>query len=384
MRLNGKSQIKHESTQYKFVHDRIQQAAYSLIPESQKQSFHLRIGRLLLSNISAEEQEERIFDSVNQFNLGQELLTDRTERDELAKMNLIAGRRAKASTAYTAALKYLTIGTQLLADDCWEKKYELSLALYETAAEVAYLSGDFSLSEQFVQVVLVQSKTVLDKVKVYEVKIQAYGAQNKALEAINTALPFLKLLGVEFPENPSQADVQRGLERTAANLADRRIEDLIHLPEMTEVLPLAMMRILSNTMTLAYQSAPKLLPLILVQQINLSIQYGNAPLSAFAYSVYGFILCGVVGDIESGYQFGKLAQSLLSKFQNKEVAVKVHETFNQFIGLWKEHLKERLKPLQEVYLTGVEIGDLEFAAYGLYAYSNTAYFTGKELTGLEH
>lgn len=375
--------IKHKSTKYKFVHDRVQQATYSLIPESQKQSFHLRIGRLLLSNISVEEQEERIFDSVNQFNLGQELLTDRIERDELAKMNLMAGRKAKASTAYTAALKYLTIGTQLLADDCWEKKYELTLALYETAAEVAYLAGDFSLSEQFVQVVLVQAKTVLDKVKVYEVKIQAYGAQNKALEAVNTALPFLKLLGVEFPENPSKSDVQRELERTAANLADRRIEDLIHLPEMTEVLPLAMMRILSNTMTLAYQSAPKLLPLILVQQINLSIQYGNAPLSAFGYVVYGFILCGVVGDIESGYQFGKLAVSLLSKLQKTEVTVKVIETFNQFIRPCKEHLKETLKPLLEVYSIGIETGDLEFAAYALYTYSNTAYFMGQELVKLE-
>ncbi|MDF5716896.1 MAG: ATP-binding protein, partial [Rhizonema sp. NSF051] len=375
--------FKHEATKYKFVHDRVQQATYALIPEYQKQSFHLNIGRLLLSNISLEEQEERIFDSVNQFNIAQELLTNQTERDELARMNLIAGRRAKASTAYTEALKYLTIGTQLLADDSWEKKYELTLTLYETAVEVAYLAGDFEHIEQFAQVVLAQAKTVLDKVKVYEVKIQAYGAQNKALEAVNIALPFLKLLGVEFPENPSQSDVERELEKTAANLADRRIEDLIDLPEMMEALPLAMMRILSSAMTFAYQSAPKLFPLILVQQINLSVQYGNAPLSAFGYVVYGFILCGVVGDIESGYQFGKLAQNLLSKFQNKEVTVKVLETFNQFIRPWKEHIRETLKPLQEVYSIGLEIGDLEFAAYALYTYSYTTLFMGKELAELE-
>ncbi|MDF5732456.1 MAG: ATP-binding protein, partial [Rhizonema sp. PD38] len=361
--------IKHEATKYKFVHDRVQQATYALIPEAQKQSFHLRIGRLLLNNVSVEEQEERIFDSVSQFNIAQELLTDQIERDELARMNLIAGRKAKASTAYTAALKYLTIGTQLLADDCWEKKYELTLALYETAAEVAYLAGDFEQTEQFVQVVLAQAKTVLDKVKVYEVKIQAYGAQNKALEAVNTALPFLKLLGVEFPENPSQSDVERELEKTAANLANRRIEDLIDLPEMTEALPLAMMRILSNTTTFAYSVAPELFPLVIVQQINLSIKYGNAPLSAFGYIVYGFILCGVLGDIESGYQFGKLAQSLLSKFQNKEVTVKVLETFNQFIRPWKEHIRETLKPFLEVYSVCQETGDLEFAAYCLYGYS---------------
>ncbi len=375
-----------ESTQlpkYKFVHDRVQQAAYSLIPESQKQSIHLKIGQLLLRNTSAEEREEKIFEIVNQFNMALELITNQTECDELARMNWIAGRRAKASTAYAAAVKYLTTGIQLLVDNSWETKYDLTLALYETAAEAAYLSGNFEQTEQFVQVVLAQAKTVLDKVKACEVKIQAYGAQNKALEAVNTALTFLKLLGVEFPENPSQSDVQRELENTAANLAHRSLEDLIHLPEMTAARPLAAMRILSTTTAFAYIAIFRLFPLIVLKQTNLSIQYGNAPLSAFAYVTYGFILCAIVGDIESGYQFSKLAEGLLSRFQTKEVSVKVLTPFNQLVRHWKEHIRETLKPLLEVYAAGLETGDLEFAAYCLYAYSDHAYFMGQELAGLE-
>ena len=375
--------LTHQLPKYKFVHDRVQQAAYSLIPESQKQSIHLKIGQLLLRNTSVEEQEKKFFEIVNQFNMGQELITNQTERNELARMNLIAGRRAKASTAYAAAVKYLTTGIQQLVGNSWETKYDLTLALYETAAEAAYLSGKFEQTEQFVQVVLAQAKTVLDKVKVYEVKIQAYGAQNKALEAVNTALPFLKLLGVEFPENPTQSDVQFELEKTALNLANRRIEDLIHLPEMTEARPLAIMRILSNAIVFAYQAVPELMQLICLKQINLSLKYGNAPLSAFAYTVYALILCGIVGDIESGYQFGKLAESLLSRFQTQEITVKVVETFNQLVRPWKEHIRETLKPLLEVYFAGLETGDLEFAAYGLYAYSCTTYFMGQELTGLQ-
>ncbi len=381
--VNGQlsTMTHYESPKYKFVHDHIQQAAYSLIPESQKQSIHLKIGQLLLSNIPFEQREENIFEIVNQFNIAQDLLTNQTECDELARMNLIAGCRAKASTAYAAAVKYLAFGIQLLPAERWETKYELTLALYETVAEATYLACDFEQTEQFVEVVLAQAQTVLDKVKAYEVKIQAYGAQNKALEAVQTALPFLKSLGVEFPENPSQSDVQREMEETAANLFDR--EDLIHLPQMTEAEPLAVMRILSSTMTLAYQVAFELCPLILVKQINLSVKYGNAPLSAFAYAVYGLMLCGLVGDIDSGYRFGKLAESLLSRFQTKEVTAKVLETFNQFIRPWKEHIRETLKPLREVYFVGLETGDLEFAAYALYAYSNTAYFSGKELAELE-
>ncbi len=368
---------------YKFVHDRVQQAAYSLIPESQKQSIHLKIGQLLLRNTPVEKREEKIFEIVNQFNMGLELITNQTERNELARMNLIAGRRAKASTAYAAAVKYLASGIQLLAGDSWETKYELTLALYETAAEAAYLAGDFEKTEQFVQVILAQAKTVLDKVKACEVNIQAYGAQNHALEAVNTALAFLKLLGVEFPENPSQSDVQLELEKTALNLANRRIEDLIHLPEMTEAAPLGVMRILSNAIVFAYQAVPELMQLISFKQIHLSLKHGNAPLSAFAYVSYALILCGIVEDIESGYQFGKLAESLLSRFQTQEITVKVVETFNQLVRPWKEHIRETLKPLLEVYSAGLETGDLEFAAYALYAYSCTAYFMGQELAGLE-
>ena len=368
---------------YKFVHDRVQQAAYSLIPEEQKKPIHLKIGLLLLNSIPVTEQGEKIFELVNQFNIAVEFISPQAKRDELAQMNLIAGRKALASTAYPAAVKYLTIGIQLLASDSWETKYQLILALYETAAEAAYLAGDFEQTEQLAEVVLTRGKTLIDKVKVYEVKIKAYGAQNRALKGINTALAFLKLLGVEFPEHPSQSDVQLVMAEIASNLTGRHIEDLIDLPEMTEAKTLAVMSILSSTHALTYQAIPELFPLILVKQINLSLEYGNAPLSAFAYVNYGVILCGLVGDIESGYQFGKLAENLLSRLQIKEISVKVLGSFHPLVKPWKEHAKKILKPLMEAYLLSLETGDLEFASYALHAYSYCSYFIGRELSGVE-
>jgi predicted ATPase len=152
---------------------------------------------------------------------------------------------------------------------------------------------------------------------------------------------------------------------------------------MTEARPLAAMRILSSAIVLAYQSVPQLFPLIIFKQINLSLKHGNAPLSAFAYVTYGLMLCGVMGDIESGYQFGRLTETLLAKFNAKEVKAKVVLTFNGAIRHWKEHAREMLKPLLESYSVGVETGDLEFAAHSLNAYSYCSYFTGRELTGLE-
>ncbi|MFN6487835.1 MULTISPECIES: AAA family ATPase [unclassified Nostoc] len=368
---------------YKFVHDRVQQAAYSLIPKDQIKQIHLKIGLLLLKNTPVAEREENIFELVNHFNIAIEFITDQAKRNELAEISLIAGRKALVSTAYSSALKYLTTGIELLADDSWQIKYELTLALYEIAAEAAYLAGDFEQMEKLAEVVLVRAKTLLEKVKVYEVKIQAYGAQGQALEAVNLALAFLKLLGVDFPFNPQQSDVQVALAETASHLSGRSIEDLINLPQMTDSRSLVVIRILSNITAFAYTVVPRLFPLIVLNQINLSIKYGNASLSAFAYVAYGVILCSVVGDIESGYRFGKLAESMLTKFQTQEVMLKVIQTFNQLIRPWKEHVRNTLKPLIEVYSNNLETGDLEFGAYCLYTYSYYAYFIGKELVSLE-
>ncbi|TVP60296.1 MAG: GAF domain-containing protein [Nodularia sp. (in: Bacteria)] len=373
----------NQLAKYKFIHDRVQQAAYSLIHERQKQSIHLKIGQLLLKNIPIAERQELIFDLVNQFNIAIPIIQLPGDRVQLAEMNLVAGRKALASMAYPSALKYLKTGINLLVDHSWETEYELTLALYETAAEAAYLSGYFEDMEEFAEVVLQRAKTLLEKVKVYEIKIQSYGAQNQVIKAINTALVILKLLGVQFPEHPSESDIQLELDKTTSNLANRCIESLIDLPKMTQIEPLAVMRILSRTNVLTYQACPNLFLLIVIKQVNLSLKYGNAPLSAFAYVVYGLVLCGIVGDIETGYKFGKLALSVVDKFNARAVKAKIIQTFNSLIRHWKEHTKTSLKPLLEAYSIGLETGDLEFAAISLYAYCYSAYFMGQELTTLK-
>ncbi|MFB2923315.1 ATP-binding protein [Aerosakkonema funiforme] len=292
---------------YKFAHDRIQQAAYALIPASSKQAFHWRIGKLLLQNTPDSEREQKIFDLVNQLNFGVELINAQSERDELAELNFIAGKKAKASAAYQPAFDYLKIGIKLLkspdkqtgfldseARSSWQTHYNLTLALYVETAEAAYLSGNFEEVDRLAEVVLQEAQMLLDKVKIYEVKIQASIAQNKLLEALKTALEVLKLLGVNLPEKPNKLDILFGLLRTKLSLVGKRIEDLINLPLMTDSIKLAAMRILSNIVTPTYFAVPELMPLIVFKQVNLSLKYGNASESAHAYAVYGLILCGVV------------------------------------------------------------------------------------------
>ncbi|MEG4405647.1 AAA family ATPase [Microcoleus sp. MON2_D5] len=367
---------------YNFLHDRVQQAAYSLIPEDQKRSTHLKIGQLLLQNTPEAEREERIFDIVNHLNVGVELITQEAEQEQLAQLNLVAGKKAKAATAYSAAVEYLNAGRELLTANSWESQYKLTLTLHEEAAEAAYLNGDFAEMEILAIRVLQKAISLLDKVRVYEVQMQAYMGQNKLQEALGMGLQVLKLLGIEFHNSPNQSDIGHALTQTTSILSGKQIENLIDLPQMTDPHQLATMRILSTLFSSAYIALPSLVPLVICKQVDLSVLYGNASVSPAAYAQYAYLLCAM-GDIDTGYQFGQLALSLVSKSNAKAIAAKAQYIVAGGVQHWKEHLKNTVELLLSAYFIGLETGELEFAGYTISVYINHSYFSGKPLTQLE-
>jgi PAS domain S-box-containing protein len=367
---------------YKFLHDRVQQAAYALIDESHKQVVHLQIGRNLLEKTSPEQRSQRLFEIVDHLNRGIELESDQTERNEIAKLNLIAGQKANTATAYEAALQYFNIGLKLLNTESWHNQYDLTLALYSQAAGAAYLHGRFDEMEQLVEVVLNRAKTVVDKVQAYDSRIQGYLSQGNLKEALKTGLEALKLLGIDLIENPSQADIQRELESTATLLAQREIKDLINLPEMTAPEPRSAMSILASMRSVAFITLPALWILITCKAVNLSINYGNAIWSSLFYAGYGFVLCGVVQDIEFGYEFGKLALGLAERL-NARGNARTLMFSNVHIIHWKVHFRNTIPMLAAAYQNGVETGDFETAGYAAYYVCYNSFFAGEELTQLE-
>jgi PAS domain S-box-containing protein len=360
----------------------VQQAAYALIDESCKQVVHLQIGRNLLEKTSPEQRFDRLFTIVDHLDQGTELVTAQPERTEIARLNLTAGQKAKTATAYEAAFKYFTTGLQLLDTESWQSEYDLTLALYSEAAEAAYLQGRFDEMEQLVEVVLDRGKTVVDKVQAYDSRIQGYLSQGDLKEALKTGSEALKLLGLDLIENPSQADVQRELKSTAALLAEREIENLINLPEMTAPEPLAAMSILASMRSAAFITLPALWILITFKTVNLSINYGNAVWSSLFYAGYGFVLCGVVQDIEFGYEFGKLALSLAERLNTRGNARTLMFS-NVHIMHWKVHLRNTIPMLADAYQNGVKTGDFETAGYAAYYVCYYSFFAGEELTQLE-
>ncbi|MBD1884973.1 ATP-binding sensor histidine kinase [Microcoleus vaginatus] len=350
--------------EYKFLHDRVQQAAYSLITVEKKKELHFKVGQLLLTNTQTTEIEEKIFDIVNHLNIGIELTTTQKIPHNLAELNLFAARKAKAAAAYELAQGYLNFGLELLAEDSWYSNYELTWSLYTEAVEVEYLNGNFETSSCLGDIVLKQATSLLEKIKTYEIKMQFYISLNQMQEALDTSFLVLEMLGELLVEK-----LPEGLE----------IGDLNNLPEMVDPYKLAAMRILVKAITPAYVMNPALLSPIVFTMVNICIKYGNSSLSTFAYTFYGLLLCSSIDNIQSGYQFGQLGINLVEKFNAKEVKAKVYELFYGHIKPWVSHARETIEPLQETVQYGLESGDLEYAGYAAIYTSVYPFFVGEPL-----
>jgi predicted ATPase/GAF domain-containing protein/tRNA A-37 threonylcarbamoyl transferase component Bud32 len=378
----GLSGLQDVHVDFKFLHDKVQQAAYSLIPDEQKRETHLKIGKLLLQNTPSRERKNCVFVLVNQLNLGirstaekLHLLTSQSERDELAELNLMAGQKAKNATAYEVALRYLKVGLRLLnSQSSWQSHYQLTFDLFIETAEAEYLNTNFERAETLTNVILSKATSQLDRVKVYELKIQIYVAQNQTLKALNTGLKALEFMGI------SRLNI---FDYNRQKITLPELAYLDNLPEMTSPEQLATMRILISITSPALNIQSKTLRLIVVTQVNLCIEQGHSALAAFSYSWYGTILCGAMGDIDKGYHAGKIAMKLLDKFDANLIKCQVLNMFNGFIKPWKDHVRETLEPLQEGFQSGLEVGNLIYAGCNALNYCIYTFLVGEKLDLLD-
>ena len=350
---------------FKFQHDRVQQAAYSLIADANKASIHWQIGHLLLDNTP--NRENTLFEIVDHLNLGISLAQNQSKQYEIAQMNLMAGQKAKAAMAYEPALNYLNAGRNLLAKDSWQTEYVLTLNLYVETAETELLSTHFEQTETLVQVVLQHAETFQNQLRSYEVLIRLYVAKNEIRTALDTALQVLDLLGVHLEKQPPQIN----------------IDACYKLPEMTRQDKLAAMRILNLSISPAYTVAPELLPQVVFTMVKLSFDYGNSSLSAYGYSGYASLLCVILEDFDSGYQAVQLATRLIDQTEAKEFKAKVLTSHHVTVTYWKKHARESIEGLQEAIQSGLEIGDLEYAAIAAMHQGSYRFWIGEHLDFVE-
>jgi len=374
---------------YKFLHDRVQQAAYALIPEAEKKAVHLQVGRLLLKNTKDNELEENIFDIVKQLNEGSELITEQSETDKLARLNLRAGKKAKASTAYQPALKYLETGLGFLASNSWKKHYKLTLELHVETLEGLYLNTKYAQVEELAVKVLQETQNNLDRVKVYEALLLVYYAIFEPQKAIDTALEYLAELGVCISQKDNGSKLENRIIQEQKYLKllleGKEIEDLVNIPTMVAPDKLVALQILQHIFAATTTTKFALHIEIIFVQLHLLIKYGNAPQAAAVYSFYGALMCGVMRDINSGYQFGKLAINLQQKSKVMRLEALIFHLYYGCIFHWKEFLrnKEAQEQLLKGYQTGLDTGNNEYAGYAIISFCLIIFFGGFNLREVE-
>ena len=260
---------------YQFVHDRIQEAAYSLIPEASRAEVHLRIGRLLAARTPAGKREEAIFEIVNQLNRGAALITSRDEREQLAEFNLIAGQRAKASTAYASALKYLVAGAALLAGNSRERRHELIFRLELHRAECEFLTGALTDAEQRLEALSARATDAVEQATIACLRMDLYVTLDQSGRAVAVGLDYLRHLGIEWSPHPTEEEACREYQRIWSTLGDRPIEALVELPLMSDPASLATLDVLTKLALPALYTDANLACLVICRVVNLSLESGN-------------------------------------------------------------------------------------------------------------
>ena len=355
--------IERLSGSYKFAHDRVQEAAYSLIPVESRAEMHLRIGRLLAAHTPPEKREETIFEIVNQLNRGAALITEQEERDQLAELNLIAGKRAKASTAYASALKYLTAGAALMPENSWERRHHLVFEVELQRAECEFLTGAQVTAEERLNVLSTRVATTIERASVACLRADLYTTMGQSSRAIAAGLDYLRHLGVEWSPCPTDEDVRREYERIWSQLGSRTIEDLIDLPLMTDPASLATMDVLTKIGPPAFLTDANLHALAICYAVNLSLERGNSDGSCDAYVRLGLIVGDLFGDYKAGFRLGEVGCKVVERRGLKRFQARAYMLFAAHLMPCTRHLRAGRELLRRSSEIANESGDLSSAGY---------------------
>ncbi|HTJ90591.1 MAG TPA: AAA family ATPase [Acidocella sp.] len=348
---------------YKFVHDRVQEAAYSLIPAASRAAAHLRIGRMLAAGTPPEKREEAIFEIVNQLNRGAALITAPEERAQLAALNLMAGQRAKASTAYAAALTCLVAGAALLAEDCWERQHELIFALERERAECEFLTGALAEAEQRLAMLSTRAATTVERATVACLRVDLYTTLDQGSRAIAVGLDYLRHLSIDWSPHPTEQEARREYQRIWAQLGSRTIEALIELPLMSDPASLATMDVLTKIIVPALYTDANLLALVTCRAVNLSLEHGNCDASCAAYAFLGIVAGPRFGDYQEAYRFGRLGYDLVEERGLTRFQARVYMDFGNVVLPWTRHVRAGRDLVRRAFEAANKLGDLTYAAY---------------------
>ncbi len=353
---------------YAFSHDRVQEAAYALVPEHRRKALHLKIGRLLLAQDPQEAAAERVFEVVDQFNRSVELVTDVEDRVTLRRLNAAAGRKARGAVAYASARLYLQQAVALLPADCWTELYSESMALFTELAECEYLIGQFQRSDELLTLALENARFVLDRVLVYRLRQRLYQCSGRWPEAATTALEGLKLLGVSFPEDDEAIRSATAVEKRQiqVSLQGRRIADLADVPFTDDAEVKALIGLLAESITEFFITRPVLWHLIVLKSVNLCLERGHVEESPYIYSSYCKMLVALYDDIPSAFEFSRMSLKLNERRKGGFMKGLPPFFHASVVGNWCQPFETNLPLLDQAFQAFLDSGDIIWASYLTY------------------
>jgi PAS domain S-box-containing protein len=348
---------------YRFLHDRVQEAAYSLIPQELRAEAHLRIGRLLAAHTPPEKREEGIFEIVNQLNRGSHLITSAEERERVAALNLIAGRRAKTSTAYASALKYFAAGRVLLTEETWDQNYELIFAIEYLMAECELLTANMVAAENRLSMLAQRAKSGHDIAVVTRLRLTLYTTLDRSDRGVEVFLEYLRRGDTDWSPHPTRDEVRREYDRIWSLVGRRQIEELVDLPLMTNPDLLDVLDVFTEVVTPALFCDENLSSLVICRMVNLSVKHGNSDGSCFAYVWFAIIAGPRFGNYKDGFRFGRLGYELVEQRGLTRYQARTYMSFGDIVMPWTRHVQAGRDLVRRAFDAANEIGDLTFAAY---------------------
>ncbi|MDB5859496.1 MAG: protein kinase [Ramlibacter sp.] len=368
---------------YSFHHDRVQEAAYSMIPAEDRPQHHLRIGRLLAANTAPAERGDFIFEIVNQFNRSTHLLPSREERELVAELNLAAAERAKSSTAYASASRYLAAGAALLEPDCWDRRHALVFRLELQRAECEFLTDELAQAEQRLAGLSGRAGDTVERSRVACLQIDMYTTLDQGERAIAAGLAFLRQLGMDWPEHPTDEEVRDEYDRTRAQLDQYSSDELLELPLMTDAAAIAILDVLSKLAPPAFFNKVGIFVVLACRTVRLILESGNSDASPAAYVRLGIVAARLFGDYQGAYRLGQLGRDLVDQRGLARFRAVVYFLFGNMVMPWRQHFKTGRELARIAFKDARDTGYLYYATVCAKGMDSNQFAAGDPLAVLQ-
>jgi predicted ATPase/class 3 adenylate cyclase/GAF domain-containing protein len=369
----------NSNAHYRFFHDNIQQAVYCLIPETERKKLHLKIGRQLLSEISLEEREEGLFDIVSQLNMGIELIEDKGEKIQLAKLNLKAGEMAKSSVANAIAMSYLQTGLRLVDESIWITDREFALRLHTEAAQVAHLCENEEEAKRIGKIVISHTTSILEQLPIYNLMIHNNFVNGNIALAGQMVTETLQKLGMTLPKNATKFNLLMMLIKIQIALLGKTDKELLNLPDMTDPYKLAISDLIGQSRVVVLAFNQNLFYLQILKLLLMILHHGYNKNAPMAFSGYAMMLCNQ-GHINRGYRIGELVLAYLKRdITNNGNETIAEYVVQHYIKHWKQPLKDTIPASLEIYMNAMHVSNHEIASTTIISIVWRYYITGFSL-----